>query len=408
MAAQTGMASRLVKQWPNMANAIKKITVVGRGTVGAISAAQLLSETDAEIEWLFDSTIPTAAVGEGTTLMVPKMLSRALDWDTSDLYDIGGTAKLGIWKENWGSGNKFLHPFPVGSHGMHMCATDLQKKIFEQLAGNKRLTIRDEYVSDPHDVDSDGVLVCSGSPENMKDFDTLESVAVNACYVTQCYWDGPKFSHTLTIARPYGWVFGIPLQNRCSIGYLFNKDINELDHVIADVQEVFAQFGLQPSDETNFIKFRSYRRKDNFQGKVVYNGNSSFFVEPLEATSTSSTIYLTNMAGHYWRSPKSFYQERYDTMISDVAKMIALHYIKGSIFDTKFWDHAKAISADYLRKELTRGDNFYNMVYGCLNGRLSGGEVGTWSGSSFRVNIKKLGIREALTDLMPSHEGKAA
>jgi hypothetical protein len=49
-----------------------------------------------------------------------------------------------------------------------------------------------------------------------------------------------------------------------------------------------------PSDKTNHLEFQSYYKKNNFSSKVIYNGNSSFFIEPLEATSIGFSIE-TNM-----------------------------------------------------------------------------------------------------------------
>lgn len=388
----------------------EKICVVGKGTVGATSVAQLLNETDAEIEWVFDNSISTTSVGEGTTLTVPSMLKRALSWDSCDLSRIGGTPKLGIWKENWGVGNKFLHPFPLGSYGMHMSATMLQEDIFNLVKDNPRVTVKDENVSDPSSLDADGVLVCSGTPKDYSEYNTIDVIPVNSCYVTQCYWDYPKFNHTLTIARPYGWVFGIPLANRCSIGYLYNKDINTLQEVKEDVVNIFKQFGLEPSEDTNSLTFNSYYRKNNFQDRVVYNGNASFFVEPLEATSTSSSIFTTNMAVHHWRKGDVVFQDRYESMITDVAKMIALHYASGSVFNTKFWEYAKGLALGFLSKELKDSeDKFSEMIMRVLEGKKMGAEVGTWTDKSYKINIDNLGIKDTLLDLLtPNYEGKAA
>ena len=69
---------------------------------------------------------------------------------------------------------------------------------------------------------------------------------------------------------------------------MFNSDINSLDEVKEDVKDVFEQYNLVPSDKTNFLQFKNYSRKVNFQGRVSYNGNASFFFDPLEATSITN------------------------------------------------------------------------------------------------------------------------
>jgi hypothetical protein len=94
----------------------------------------------------------------------------------------------------------------------------------------------------------------------------------------------------------YGWVFGIPLQNRISIGYLYNSDINSIEDIKKDIQNVFDEYHLTPSEKTQNFSFNSFYRKNNFSSKVIYNGNASFFLEPLEATSTGLSTYIYRMA----------------------------------------------------------------------------------------------------------------
>jgi hypothetical protein len=94
----------------------------------------------------------------------------------------------------------------------------------------------------------------------------------------------------------HGWIFGIPLQKRVSIGYLYNDELSSLEEVKKDVQNVFKEYQLKPSEITNHIKFESFYRKQNFNSKVIYNGNSSFFLEPLEATSTHMSANINRLA----------------------------------------------------------------------------------------------------------------
>ena len=58
---------------------------------------------------------------------------------------------------------------------------------------------------------------------------------------------------------------GIPLQNRCSIGYMYNNKINSLEEVKEDVKNIFEEFNLQPSETTNAFSFKNYYRNTNFE-----------------------------------------------------------------------------------------------------------------------------------------------
>ena len=126
-----------------------------------------------------------------------------------------------------------------------------------------------------------------------------EYIPVNSVYVTQCFWPEPKFDYTLTVARPYGWVWGIPLQNRCSIGF----------------------------------SFKYYYRNVNFLEKLGYNGNASFFLEPLEATSISSMIMISKLCAGYVlgvNDSLDYINNVYTLKLKHVENMINLHYLAGS------------------------------------------------------------------------------
>jgi hypothetical protein len=145
------------------------------------------------------------------------------------------------------------------------------------------------------------------------------------------------------MARPYGWVFGIPLKNRCSIGYMYNHNINTLEEVKEDVKNIFEEFNLTPSDTTNAFKFKNYFRKQNFTERVVYNGNSSFFLEPLEATSIMVMDFINRGSYDVWTGKMSAdkYNQSYLELLNEIEEMIMIHYYAGSKFDTPFWDFAK-------------------------------------------------------------------
>ena len=76
---------------------MKKITIVGRGTVGCLAVSHFLRWTPYEIEWLFDPNINPVPVGEGTNLALPQSLYENLDFDGYHFDQIHSTPKLGIW-----------------------------------------------------------------------------------------------------------------------------------------------------------------------------------------------------------------------------------------------------------------------------------------------------------------------
>jgi tryptophan halogenase len=247
---------------------------------------------------------------------------------------------------------------------------------------------------------------CSGKPQDYDAFNMSECIPVNSVHVTQCYWDAPRFQYTLTIARPYGWVFGIPLQNRCSIGYLYNKDINTLDEVKEDVKNIFEQYNLTPSEHTNSFGFKNYTRKENFTDRIAYNGNSSFFLEPIEATSIATMDMLNRGAFDIWFNGKSPTQtcNEYTEALEEIEHVIMLHYFAGSIFKTPFWEYATERGTNSMRKAIQR-DRFVNIINHSLedikflHANYDNNDYGTWPPSSFQQNLLALNLYEKLKNV---------
>lgn len=319
-----------------------RVAVVGKGTAGCMTAAYCSRFMNAdEVEWYFDPSIKPQAVGEGSTLSLPKRLNECLNFSPREFDAVGATIKTGIYKEGWGSvGKPFTHDFPSPSTGIHFDAPKLQDYVYSKL--KDVVSIKEKNVSSD-DIDADYIFDCSGKPSSFEDFELSKYIAVNAVHVTQCSWDYPRFSHTLAIARPYGWVFGIPLKNRCSIGYMYNKDINTLEEVKADVEFILDEYNLVPNGTTNSFSFSNYRRKNNFKDNIVYNGNASFFLEPLEATSFGTVDNINYMATCRWFENNSLElaNTKYHAYLDACENIIMLHYASGSSFKSDFWSYAK-------------------------------------------------------------------
>ena len=305
----------------------KKIAIIGKGTAGSLAAANFSFNTPSEIIWYHDPHSPAQSVGEGSTLPLPLSLSQDLDFNYTSLKEIDGTFKHGIRKINWGGSGDFVHPFPLEASGIHFNASKLQNYIANHL--KDKVKIIESRITSHEDIDADYIIDCSGKPLNYKEYNKIDAIPVNASYITPCYWDFPRFDYTLTIARPYGWVFGIPLQNRCSIGYMYNSKINTLEEVKEDVKEVFKQFNLTPGEGAKNISFENYYRKENFTDRVAYNGNASSFLEPLEATTIGTTIWNNEAAKGIVYGDISIDEANTDFLdhLKDVQNMIMIHYL---------------------------------------------------------------------------------
>ena len=382
---------------------MKKLAVIGKGTAGCISAAYWANRVNDKIDWYFDPNKKAQSVGEGANLLIPNFLKNELGWDYNNLSDIDGTFKHGIRKINWGGSGDFIHTFYLRDCSIHFNATKLQNAISEQLKG--KVNFIPTEITDHSQIDANYIIDCSGKPESLSNFQQAIGIPVNAAHVVQSYWDYPKFNYTLTMARPYGWVFGIPLPNRCSIGYLYNKNINTLEEVKEDIKKVFNELNLTPSETTNSLIFNNYYRKKNYTDRVAYNGNSSFFLEPLEATSLASMIVVNDYANKFLTNPKISLDElnlNYTNFLQELEFMITIHYLAGSKFKTKFWDFAKKQSTKFLENyDLT---TWNNMIYKDVKEMYKSNikfhpdsytdvkEYGSWGRDNYLSNIKELNL----------------
>jgi hypothetical protein len=383
---------------------MKKITVIGAGTAGVLSLSHFLRWTNWEIEWYNDTSIKPQAVGEGSTLDLPQNLYFYHNFRFDDLEKIDGTYKLGIRKKYWGElGKDFIHYFPPGSGAYHFNAVKLQNYIRERVSSNPRVRHVDGHVSTYDQIDSNYIMDCSGKPSNYDDFEMSDFIPVNSVYVTQCWWDHAEFNYTLAIARPYGWVFGIPLQNRCSIGYMYNNNINTLDQVKEDVQHIFEEFRLTPSDTTNAFSFKNYYRKKNFDGRVAYNGNASFFLEPLEATSIGFMDKINRRAFDVWNDYKDLEAANvfYTQKVKEIENVIMLHYAAGSVFDTDFWHWAQERGQRNISSLLN--NRVFKLMLASATGNMyedmdddGDKNYGTWARFSFQQNFQGLGLKIGL------------
>ena len=365
----------------------KKVTIIGRGTAGALAYLKMLhlrSITDGllEIDWYYDSATKAMAVGEGTTPRFPQTLGGVYGLNMgTDMPKLDARPKHGIEYENWGKSN-FVHPFNMGYSGIHFNASKFQQYIFENCTNEPDVSLIDAHIS--HDQsDSDVIIDCTGAPKTFEDYDTPKYIPVNAVHVTQCSWpDKPKGLHTKTIARPWGWVFVIPLLSRCSVGYLYNHKITSLEQVKADVENVFDELGVVPTDTTNSFRFNNYVRKKLIDGRVAYAGNSGFFLEPMEATTLDSVARVLDCVD---RNPlQEAWNPFLKLLFKEVEYFIMMHYAAGSKWNNEFWDFAtergrlameEAMSSPFFNEVYTSGrpsqDVAYHMYFGAESYKLN-------------------------------------
>jgi hypothetical protein len=370
---------------------VKTISVIGKGTAGCLNALRF-TNLGYDVKWYCDSSTPTTSVGEGSDLSLSRFLAENTDLNYDILHEIEGHYKEGIRKDNWGK-KDFTHGFNLGTMALHFTATSLHSYIQNLLQD----IIIDKKVKH-EDLDSDYIIDCTGTPiVNLDDFNIAEYVPVNKAYVVQCPWDSPKFNYSLCVARPYGWVFGIPLKDRCSVGYMFNSNITDVVDIEKDIEVVLATYGLSPNRciTPKTIEFSNYYRKENFTDKVAYNGNSSFFLEPIEATSIYTIIQNIRLTEDILN--KDFTPEmqnvKFHNIIKETQDIIMLHYLAGSKWENEFWKKAKKEAIDCFKNTFLTYPKS-NLILGSESVIYS-----TWDENSFKQNLIGLELHKKLAQI---------
>jgi len=391
---------------------INKVAIIGKGTAGCIAASYFRKTLNTEVEWIFDSNTPAQSVGEGSTIPLARGFFNELNMNYSTLDYLGGSIKKGIRKIGYNGVGDFLHEFPLGEHAIHFSSKMLQSYIPKVLE-SKGVDIVDKLVTSHDDVDADYIIDCTGAPKSLEDYDEAEYTTVNAAHIVQSPCRGPLFDYTFTVARPFGWVFAIPLADRTSCGYLYNKNINTLEEVEEDMKAFMSEFNFPYSDDINSLEFNSYHKKEVFTERATYNGNAAFFLEPMEATSVGTvdwinrTVVAMMQKDLDFKTANSFFKRE----IKQTEHMIMLHYLNGSKYNTPFWDAAKP-RAEASAKEMVQSNMFRDIASLALQNfkepdfpkMIDVGEYGQWPPYSYFQNFKGLAIAQKIDDLIREFE----
>jgi hypothetical protein len=372
------------------------LTVLGAGTAGLLAAGHFHSWTPWDIEIIHDPDTPPASVGEGSTPNVISAMYHSFGFSLGDLDAFDARLKLGIDYDGW-NGRRFTHWFYDSAYALHFDAGLLQAWMLERLGRSSRVTISERFVADADEVDSPHVMDCRGTPTSMNGYEAL-SIPVNAALVA----DFPPEDRdtTLTKTMRHGWLFAIPLQSRTAYGYVHNDRFATEDEIVAEME---AEVGM-PVIDHRVHRFSNYKRSDNFGERLAYNGNRSFFLEPMEATSLCNAEFVNRFAYDHWCLDQSHeqVQHRYNEMINGNAALINLHYALGSRFDTPFWDYAadmgQRVVAALPGWKIKRFESLIERegITGVGHG---GGWLGSWGDESVSQHVAGLGItRQHLDD----------
>ena len=352
-----------------------KVAVVGAGTAGLLTAVDLVSNLPdfASVTLIHSLSIGTISVGESTLSEFPTTLSKGIDYNhVFDRKELNSTTKYGVQFKNWRDSG--FTPFQGGTHGIHFDTKNLpefvlprlhdQHENFHELHGvvesikskGKKAVVNVDY----YDHEFDYVVDCRGYPDNYEDYHRTPYVYLNSAIVIPSKTPG-DWEYTYHIAHKHGWMFGIPLNNRTTWGYLYNSDISSKDECFDNIVKVFSdksntddRFINYDLDNIKEFKFENYCAKKIFNedGNIWLNGNRALFLEPLQATSIGCYSQISSYIIQYINDDidLDLVQKSYTKLMDECILFINMHYKNGSDYDSELWTLAKEKSNEILSK----------------------------------------------------------
>ena len=182
----------------------QKLTVIGRGTAGLLTAmmARKWGKDDVTIEVVFNPEVTEASVGEGSQLSLPSLLylcEGITQRDWSSMFN--GTVKSGIEYLGWGN-NDFFHCFTPPTFGLHFSAKDFQQTMTNILTQKHSIEFVEKNVKSHDELDTDFIIDATGAPKEIDknpDYERFPYISVNSAMVAQIPWEFPHFQHNVLL-----------------------------------------------------------------------------------------------------------------------------------------------------------------------------------------------------------------
>lgn len=388
---------------------VKSINVLGGGNAGLMSALYLKTATPAwDIKLIKSKKIGTIGVGEGSTEHWSKFAQAVGITITELMEHCGATIKVGIKFENWhGDGTSYFHSLPEymvwmdaysgAPHTMMRLIadgrgteelywkypmegyvreplTDYYQFHFDSEKLNAFLQTRcqqagieiidaeitapiidgqgfvesvvddqgNRYAADFF-IDSSGFSRVISSKLGAEWVDWSKYLPLNSAIAFQTPYEEKIPPYTLAKAMNSGWHWRSPVQERFGNGYVFSDQFISEDQAIGEIQKHFTN----PINVGRKINFKSGKVNQAWIKNCVSIGLSSNFVEPLEASSISTTIkQIQLLTGSLWNWSRhdtgtiKEYNRVVDDMMLNILDFIQLHYFTQRD-DTEFWRWCK-------------------------------------------------------------------
>lgn len=169
----------------------------------------------------------------------------------------------------------------------------------------------------------------------------------NSALAVPCSQAGPLTPYTRSTARPSGWQWRIPTQQRTGNGHIYCRDFISDDEATSVLLNGLDGEALGTPRQ---IRFTAGHRRDFWTGNCIAIGLAAGFLEPLESTS----IYLIQEGISRFISlfptaatpqiVRDEYNRHMRTEFEQVRDFIILHFSSTDRDDSPFWRYCREMS----------------------------------------------------------------
>jgi len=157
--------------------------------------------------------------------------------------------------------------------------------------------------------------------------------------------DTPIIPYTKANTMESGWCWNIEFTEHITRGYVFASEFCSDEEAIRELKQKNPKLG----DDIRVIRFPSGRYENFWVKNVIAIGNSSGFVEPLEATALQLIVEqlrfvikaLQDSDGDPSPTMRDYENYRFRARWDDVRDFLAVHYRFNQQSDSPFWRHAR-------------------------------------------------------------------
>ena len=340
-----------------------KIAVIGTGTVGVLSVCHFLGYTkDVEVVCVHNPKKNILGIGESSTVRMTELLWNTLKFNINfDGEDLQCTFKAGVKFKNWRK-HDFISPMIPPSYGTHFDNFKLAEIIFSKVHekyGERFSELKIDVESmDQNDNEViinkthkfDYIIDCRGFPKDYSNY-KFENLPTNHAIVHTENKPG-DWNFTYHKAHQNGWMFGIPLKKRQGWGYLFNDEITSKKEAVDNFNKVSGK-NINYENIREYT-FKPFRAKKFIDGRILLNGNSALFYEPIDAISGGFYDCLNRFFYDFILENK-FDEDEVNKQIQILANrylnFVSYIYCGGSTYNSKFWDFASGICTANLNND---------------------------------------------------------